>query len=140
MHRFVRWGLGLLLGGVVALPAAAQRSPTRPAIALEEPRANPAYPVALVPFAVAPEICRQGHVPHVSLRVSNSLSQTVAVLRLRDRPTVVLDSIPLKCGEYVAVWDGTVSNGTRAASPGLYFFYLKVDDFGPTKKLLFTAP
>jgi len=140
MRRFVWRGLGLLLGGVAACPVAAQRSPTRPAIALEEPRANPVYPVALVPFAVASEICRQGHVPRVVLRITNSLSQTVAVLRLRDRPTVVLDSIPLKCGEYVAVWDGTVSNGSRAAPPGLYFFYLSVDGLGPTKKLLVTAP
>ena len=140
MRRFVWRGLGLLLGGVVAIPAAAQRSPARPAVALEEPRAYPVYPVALVPFAVAPEICRQGHIPRVALRIFNSLSQSVASLRLRDRPSVVLDSIPLKCGEYLAVWDGTVSNGTRAAPPGLYFFYLSVDGGGPTKKLLFTAP
>ena len=140
MRRFVWRGLGALLGWVVVLPAAAQRSPARPAISLEEPRANPILPAALVPFTIAPDICRQGHVPRVELRVYNSLSQVEATLRLSDRPTVVLDSIPLKCGDYVALWDGAVGGGTRAASPGLYKIRLSVDGVGFAKNLIFTPP
>ena len=140
MRRFVRRGLGLLLGGVLAGPAAAQRSPTTPAVTLQAPRANPVFPEALVPFTIAPALCRQGHVPVVSLRIYNSLSQPVAALRLRDRATVILDSIPLKCGDYVALWNGTVSKGTRAASPGLYLFQLSADGESKAQKLIFTPP
>ncbi len=105
MRRFVWRGLGLLLGVVVAHPAAAQRGSVRPAFAAEEPRANPVFPAVLVPFTIAPEICRQGHTPRVELRVYNSLTQPVGSLTLRDRPAAVLDSISLKCGNYVASWD-----------------------------------
>ena len=140
MRRFLWRGLGLLLGGVVAIPVAAQRTPARPAFALEEPRANPVLPAALVPFTIAPEICRQGHVPRVELRVYNSLSQPVANLRLRDRPSVVMDSIPLKCGDYIGLWDGTIDGGTRAASPGLYRVRLSVDGVGIARNLIFTPP
>ena len=140
MRRFVRRGLGLLLGGVLAGRAAAQRSPTTPAVTLQEPRANPVFPEALVPFTIAPALCRQGHVPVVALRVYNSLSQPVAALRLRDRPTVVLDGVPLKCGDYMGLWNGTVSNGTRAASPGLYLVRLSADSESKALKFIITPP
>jgi hypothetical protein len=140
MRRLVRPGLGLLLGGVVAFPAAAQRSPAPPVITLEEPRANPALPAVLVPFSIASDLCKGGHVPRVSLQVYNVLTERVAILRLRDRPTVVLDSIPLRCGQQVALWDGTVAKGSRAAPPGIYYFYLSVDGVSKGKQLRFTEP
>ena len=118
MRRFVRPGLGLLLGVVLAHPASAQRPPAPPAFGLEEPRANPVLPAALVPFFIASDVCKRGHVPRVSLQVYNVLAEPVATLRLRDRPAVALDSIPLHCGQWVGVWDGTVAKGSRAASPG----------------------
>jgi hypothetical protein len=141
MRRFFGPGLGLLLGFVVASSATAQRSPTPATTVLHEPRADPVLPVALFPFTIAPEVCRQGHVPRISLKAYNSLSQTVAVLHLRDRPNALLDSLPLRCGDYVARWDGTVDGGTRAASPGLYFFVLSADGgLGTLRKLILTAP
>ena len=141
MRRFIWPGLGLLLTGVMALHAGAQQPTPRPAVAsLEEPRANPVLPAVLVPFTIAPELCRQGHTPRVDLRVYNSLTQPVAVLRLRERSSVVLDSVPLKCGEHVALWDGTVESGTRAASPGLYRFRLSVDGTSFAKILIITPP
>lgn len=127
MRRFFRPGLGLLLGGVVAHSAAAQRSPTTPVFALEEPRANPVFPAALVPFSISPEICRGGHIPRVSLRLYNVITERVATFRLRDRPAAVLDSMPLRCGQYVAQWDGTIANGAKAAPPGTYLMDLSVD-------------
>jgi len=141
MRRFVGPGLGLLLGGVVAFPAAAQRSPDAPTFALEEPRPHPVLPVALVPFSITPEVCQRGHVPRVALRVYNGIAQPVATLRLRDRRTAILDSIPLRCGRYVALWDGSIDGGTRAAPPGIYWLSLSVDD-GPTKvrRVIVTPP
>jgi hypothetical protein len=141
MRRFLRTGLGLLLGGVVAHPAAAQRTPAPPAFALEEPRANPVLPAALVPFSLASEVCRRGHVPRVTLQVYNVVGNAVATLSLRDRPAVILDSIALRCGQYVGLWDGTVAKGTRAASPGLYLISLSVDgELKVSKKFLIHEP
>jgi hypothetical protein len=140
MRRFIGPGLGLLLGGVTALPAAAQRSPDAPTFVLEEPRPHPVLPAALVPFAIASDVCRRGHTPRVALRVYNVFVQPVASLRLRDRRAVVLDSIPLRCGQYVALWDGTVAGGTRAASPGIYYLRLSVDERSTAKKVVITQP
>lgn len=141
MRRFIGPGLGLLLGGVVAVPAAAQRSSDLPAVVLEEPRPNPVLPAALVPFVIASDVCRRGHTPRVALRVYNVFAQPVASLRLRDRRSaVVLDSIPLRCGQYVGLWDGTVAGGTRAASPGIYYVSLSVDERRATKKIIITPP
>jgi hypothetical protein len=141
MRRFIGPGLGLLLGGVVALPAAAQRSSDLPAFVLEEPRPNPVLPAALVPFVIASDVCRRGHTPRVALRVYNVFVQPVASLRLRDRRNaVVLDSIPLRCGQYVGLWDGTVAGGTRAASPGIYYLRLSVDERSTAKKIIITPP
>jgi hypothetical protein len=140
MRRFLRPGLGLLLGGVLAFPAAAQRTPATPAFALEEPRANPVLPAALVPFSIASDVCKRGHIPQVALQVYNVVAEPVASLRLRDRPAVVLDSIPLRCGQYVALWDGTVAKGTRAASPGLYLVTLSVDGVSLVQRLLIREP
>jgi hypothetical protein len=140
MRRFFGPGLGLLLGGVTALPAAAQRSPDAPTFVLEEPRPNPVLPAALVPFAITSDVCRRGHAPRVALRVYNVFVQPVASLRLRDRRAVVLDSIPLRCGQYVALWDGTVAGGTRAASPGIYYLRLSVDERSTARKVVITPP
>ena len=142
MRRFVGPGLGLLLGGVAAFPVAAQRSSDAPApVVLEEPRPNPVLPAALVPFVIASDVCRRGHTPRVALRVYNVFAQPVASLRLRDRhAAVVLDSIPMRCGQYVALWDGTVAGGTRAASPGVYYLRLSVDERSTSKKIIVTPP
>ncbi|MGH7592385.1 MAG: hypothetical protein ACRELE_00820 [Gemmatimonadales bacterium] len=141
MRRFVGPGLGLLLAGVVAPSAAAQRSPDAPAFALEEPRPDPVLPAALVPFVIASDVCHRGHTPRVALRVYNVFVQPVASLRLRDRrPAVVLDSVPLGCGRYVAQWDGTIAGGTRAASPGIYYLRLSVDERSTAKKIIITPP
>jgi hypothetical protein len=141
MRRLYRPGLGFLLGGLVAFPAAAQRSPAPPAFGLEEPRANPVLPAALVPFSIASDVCRGGHVPRVALQVYNVLGEPVATLRIRDRPAVILDSIPLRCGQFVGLWDGTVAKGSRAASPGMYYLTLSVDGVPVrSKQLRLTEP
>ena len=140
MRRFFGPGLGLLLGGVVALPAAAQRSPDAPTFVLEEPRPNPVLPAALVPFAITSEVC-QGACPRVALRVYNVFVQPVASLRLRDRRAVVLDSIPLRCGQYVAPV-GWQYRWWRAGSlvRGIYLLQLSVDGVPTAKKVIVGAP
>jgi len=140
MRRLVGPGLGLLLGGVVAMPAAAQRSAEQPPIVLEEPRPNPVFPAALVPFAIGTILCRQGHEPRVTLRVYDVFAQPVASLQLRDRRGSLLSGAPLRCGQYVARWDGTVEGGARAASPGVYYLRLSVDSLATARKVIITRP
>ena len=78
--------------------------------------------------------------PIVGLRVYNVLAQPVAVLRLRGRNFTPLDRTRLRCGAYVALWDGTLDGGTRAASPGIYYLQLTVDDRPYTRKVIVPQP
>lgn len=141
MRRLLRSVVGALLLGMVAQPATAQRSSDRPLVSLEEPRPNPVLPAALVPFTIDPEVCRKDHVPQVSVKVYNVLANPVATLRLRGRQAQPLDNRPLRCGNHVAVWDGTIDDGTRVAPPGIYYIQLAVDDRSPrTRKVIVTQP
>ncbi len=140
MRRFHGPGLGLLLALVPALSAGAQRPRERPAVTIEEPRPLPVLPAAFVPFTIASEVCRNDHVPTVGLKVYNVLAQPVAVLRLRGRNFAPLDRTRLRCGAYVALWDGTLDGGTRAASPGIYYLQLTVDDRPYTRKVIVPQP
>ena len=141
MHRYLRPGFGLLLVGLVAHPAIAQRSPDPSGTVLEEPRPNPILPAVLVPFTIGPEFCRRGHTPMVSVRIHNIFTLPVAALRLRDKPAAVLDSVPLRCGQYVAQWDGTINGGTRIAPPNVYYLLLLVDGQRQgNKRMIVTAP
>jgi hypothetical protein len=140
MRRFFGPGLGVLLGGVAAHPAAAQRSADVPTVALEQPRPHPVLPAALVPFSIASEVCQRGHVPRVALQGLNILTQPVATLRLRDRNAVVLDGVSVRCGKYVALWDGSIDGGTRAAPPGIYLLRLTVDGRSTAIKVIVTPP
>jgi hypothetical protein len=141
MRRLSWSGLAAALLGMVALPVAAQRAPDRPLVTLEEPRPNPVLPAALVPFVIDQEVCRKDHVPTVSVKVYNVLANPVATLRLRGRRAEMLDDRPLRCGNYVAVWDGTIDGGTRVAPPGIYYLQLAVDDRSPrTRKVIVAQP
>ncbi len=141
MRRLFWSGLAAILLGMLALPVAAQRAPERVLVSLEELRPNPVLPAALVPFAIDPEVCRRDHVPKVSVKVYNVLANPVATLRLRGRRAEVLEDRPLRCGNYVAVWDGTIDGGARVAPPGIYYLQLAVDDRSPrTRKVVVTKP
>lgn len=141
MRRLYWSVVGVLLLAVAAVPVAAQRSSGRPLVTLEEPRPNPVLPAALVPFNIDPEVCQKGHVPQASVKVYNVLANPVAVLRLRGRRAEPLDNRPLRCGAYIAVWDGTIDGGARVAPPGIYYLQLAVDDRAPrTRKVIVTKP
>lgn len=141
MRRLVRPVLVLLFLGVLAVPANAQRVPERlPSPAIEEPRPNPILPAALVPFVIPAEVCRKDHTPLVALKVYNVLAQPVAVLRLRSRRAEAVDSLPMRCGTYVAIWDGTIGGGAKVAPPGIYYLQLSVDSRPYTRKVVVAQP
>ncbi|HET9132711.1 MAG TPA: hypothetical protein VFN90_00270 [Gemmatimonadales bacterium] len=76
----------------------------------------------------------------MALKVYNVLAQPVATLRLRSRRAEALDGLKLRCGSYVATWNGTVEDGGRAAPPGIYYVQLLVDDRRATRKLIVPQP
>lgn len=141
MRRLCLPGCALLLAGVVTSPVPAQRPAGTAAVALEEPRAAPVFPAALVPFTLGPELCQDGGEPVVSLRIYNVLAQPVATLRMRGRRGESIDGLAVRCGGYVAIWDGTIDEGTRVAPPGIYYVQLGVvGRRAATRKLIVTQP
>lgn len=141
MRRLFVPGLGLLLVVGMAGSVSAQRPRLQAPVLLEEPRPNPVFPAALVPFTLGAEICRDGSRPVVSLKVYNVLAQPVATLRLRGRQTEPIDELVMRCGGHVALWDGTIDDQTRAAPPGIYYVQLGVSgQRAATRKLIVSQP
>jgi len=128
------WWLGLLVG--VGTPVAAQANVAPPRIELRENYPNPFFPTTTIPFLIAQEVCARGHQPVVSLKIYNVLVQVVAVPVLEKDTTVRLDGIRLRCGEHRARWDGTVLDGERDATPGVYYYQLTVDGERFTRKMI----
>lgn len=139
MRRRVGPVLGLLLGGFLVSTTTAQRSPQAEPIVLQQARPNPIFPAALIPFTIAPGVCRSDHVPRVTLKIYNGAAQVVATLTLRGKPLVPLDGTPMRCGDYVATWDGTVDSGRSVAVPAVYFVRLEVDRIPKSKNLIVPA-
>ncbi len=139
MRRRVGPVLGLLLGGSLVLATTAQRSPVAEPIVLQQARPNPIFPAALIPFTIAPEVCRGDHVPRVTLKIYNGAAQVVATLTLRGKPVGPIDGVPMRCGDYVATWDGTVDSGRSVAVPAVYFVRLEVDRIPRSRNLIVPA-
>lgn len=116
-----------LLMLAATVQAVGQRATLPPAPTLDEPRPMPLFPALVVPFTIPAEYCRGGRTPGVQLRVFNSLTQPADTLTLRGRPATPLDGRPLRCGSFVARWDGTLSNPTRVAEPSAWYLQLAVD-------------
>ncbi len=116
---------GLLVA--MGSPLAAQRPGAPTAVKLEEPRPAPVFPVAIVPFSIPAELCRGGRVPAVTLKVHDAIAKPVQTLRLRTRDRQPLDGLQLRCGRYVAFWDGTIDDGARIAPAFVYYLQLTVN-------------
>ncbi len=127
MHRIAGAVLGVLclIGGV--MPLAAQRGIRLPPLLIEEPRPQPTLPVALVPFTISGEVCQQGYQPIVTFKLYSVLARAEATLHLRSGRGEPIDSLRLRCGDHVAVWDGTIDGGARLARPGLYYLRITTD-------------
>ncbi len=129
MHRLVG-PIWLALLGMSAGPLAAQRSGATQAVVIEEPRPNPILPAAIVPFTIGPEFCRNGNTPSVRFEVRNVLVQSVATLRMRGGTRPPIDGLTLRCGSFVAIWNGLIQDGVegegRLAPPGTYYLRLTV--------------
>ena len=97
-----------------------------PSVELKDNYPNPFYASTTIPFTIRPEVCRDGHQPTVTLEIYNVLAQVVAVPLLAEQPPRRLQRLKLPCGEYEAVWDGKLLDGTDATT-GIYWYHLSVD-------------
>jgi hypothetical protein len=130
--------LGLLFA--VAHPGAAQQRSTAPAMTLEAPRPLPILPAVLVPFQVADRLCGGGQTVLTTLKVYDGLAREVGVLRLRDGDRSPLNGTDIGCGRFVAVWDGTLDNGSRLATNGVYSIQLRVSGVARPRAVLLVVP
>ncbi len=136
MVRFAWTGWWLVLLLAVGPPAEAQQvQPGQPAVsqAVDPPRVelrdnypNPFYASTTIPFTIRPEVCREGHQPTVTLEIYNVLAQVVAVPLLAEENPRRVQRLKLPCGNYEAVWDGKLLDGTDATT-GIYWYHLTVD-------------
>ncbi len=126
MIRMFRPGMwvGLLLG--IAFPVMAQESTAPPRIELRENTPNPFFPSTTITFEIHKEVCNRGHQPVVTLRVYNVLVQVVAAPTIKDSTGQRLENVRLRCGSYVAYWDGRGRDG-HEVHDGVYYYQLVVD-------------
>ena len=136
-RSLVALGMVLALGVFMPDVAAAQDQSTRksrPGMSLGQNFPNPFNPETSIPFSIGdfPQCTNPGKLYRVSLRIFNLLPQHVATPVLKGGAGEVsggqpLENLPLKCGEYIAWWDGKVRGTGRDAASGTYFYKLDVD-------------
>ena len=98
-------------------------------------------------FLKLTEAVRMGSLHVVTVRILNILAEPVAVPTLLDASSSsttgstgslggsFLTNLKLACGEYVAYWDGNMTNGKEAAS-GIYLVQFYVDGkFADSKRI-----
>lgn len=139
MHRTISLVLTLLLLAGNGSAGARNRSDSLD-LTIQEPRPAPRLPVALVPFRIGDDFCRRGQQPIVTFEVYNSLGKPEATLYLRSKRFEVLQALKLGCGDFVAIWDGTINSGQRLANPAVYYLRLVVGGERTTRKLVVPGP
>lgn len=129
---------GLLLGLAVGLaaPASAQERSPPPTFELGDNYPNPFFPATSIPFVLTQEACTDGHVPLVTLEIYNVLVQVVAVPELQTGGRERVRGLRLRCGAYVAYWNGRFLDEDREVTPGVYYYRLTVDGQSQVKKMI----
>jgi len=126
--------LGLMAG--MAAPAVAQVPSPAPPFELGDNSPNPFYPATSIPFVLTPEACSDGHVPLVTLEIYNVLVQVVAIPELQAGGSERVRGLRLRCGSYVAYWNGRYLDGEREVTSGVYYYRLTVDGHSQVKKMI----
>jgi hypothetical protein len=145
---FHRWAALLLVLALCAMSpktAAGQTSKPQPrgqkSGAFGKPYPNPFNPEIHIPFSVdTVGGCRDGSRQRVvTVRISNILSQEVAVPILQDGSITsttpvpaslvgaTLSNVKLGCGDYTAFWSGFVKGTRKEAASGPYLVQIIVD-------------
>ena len=129
---------GLLLGLMVgmAAPAPAQVPSPPPVFELGDNFPNPFFPATSIPFVLTSEACTDGHVPLVTLEIYNVLVQVIAIPELQAGGRERVRGLRLRCGSYVAYWNGRYLDDEREVTPGVYYYRLTVDGHSQVKKMI----
>jgi hypothetical protein len=120
--------------------AGQSQPPPRGQKSVRQPYPNPFNPEIRIPFPVEPQGgCADSTRKNVvTVRISNILSQEVAVPVLEDKPGLTtpvssslvgatLSNVKLVCGDYQAYWDGNVKGTTHEAASGTYLVQVFVN-------------
>jgi len=97
---------------------------------------NPFFPATSIPFVLKPEACTDGHIPLVTLEIYNVLVQVVAVPEMQSGGRERVRDLRLRCGTYVAYWDGRYLADDREVTPGVYYYRLTVDGQSQVRKMI----
>ncbi len=126
--------LGLMVG--VAAPVRAQDRSPPPVFELGDNYPNPFFPATSIPFVLTQEACTDGHVPLVTVEIYNVLVQVVAIPELQTGGRERVRGLRLRCGSYVAYWNGRYLDDEREVTPGVYYYRLTVDGQSQVKKMI----
>jgi hypothetical protein len=68
--------------------------------------------------------------------VRNVIAQVVAGPMLIEEPGRRLHGLKLRCGDYLAFWDGQYDDFDRQSTTGVYWIRLTVDGQAQTRKMI----
>jgi hypothetical protein len=135
--RWAAYGFVLALCALAPNFAGGQSAqPKKAAGGFQQNYPNPFNPETTIPFSVGDVPCSDASRQHVvSIRITNVLTQPVAVPRLQGtkdgmnsgQAGQLTTNLRLKCGSFEAYWDGKDQRTKRSVASGLYTACLIVD-------------
>lgn len=72
----------------------------------------------------------------VTVEIYNVLVQVVAIPELQTGGRERVRGLRLRCGSYVAYWNGRYLDDEREVTPGVYYYRLTVDGQSQVKKMI----
>ena len=102
---------------------------------------NPMNPETWIKFTVGdpPACTNSGHLYSVTLKIFNTIQQTIAIPVWQSSGGVAggqqINKLQLACGEHTAYWNGKILNTQQEAASGVYVYELGVDGQKFTKKM-----
>ena len=115
--------------------------PRSPGFELGQNSPNPFTQATVIPFSLGdPPACKEAVRDYVvTLRIYNVLAQLVSIPILQSgeyasgQPVV---NLVLKCGNYIAFWNGAYLNTAQPVPPGVYLYRIEVDGRAVAKKMV----
>jgi hypothetical protein len=153
----VRWAallfvlaLGVLAPGTVTAQAnpvtppaapAPPPPPRSPGFELGQNSPNPFSQSTVIPFTLGdPPGCTDGGREYtVTLRIFNVLAQMMAIPVLQTGEFAngnAVVGLGLRCGNYIAFWNGYYLNTTQPVPPGVYLYRIEVDGRATARKMV----
>ncbi len=122
-------------------PPAPPAPPRSPGFELQQNSPNPFTQTTIIPFTLGdPPGCSDGGREYtVTLRIFNVLAQLMAIPVLQTGEFAngqLLSGLALRCGNYIAFWNGNFLNTTQPVPPGVYLYRIEVDGRATARKMV----